>query len=203
MTNKNVAAGPTLPIVIASGFSPFPLPLKPGIRRLRKQGCDVSVVPFSLKDMRDIETFAAHIADAVRSAAARSPTDKVNLIGLSMGGVAGLHAIKRLGIAGLVDTFIAVGTPFYGSTFSWFAVPTVVFSRTGNQLSTKSAYLKDLRDEPLPTGPRYVSIAGSKDVICPEKTALLADTEHEIGDFDHSDIFRSMKVHDLMISFCR
>jgi len=202
VTDKTPAS-PTLPIVIASGFSPIPLPLSPGIRRLRKKGCDIMVVPFRLEDMRDVETFAHHIVIAVEEAAARSPTGRINLVGLSMGGVASLHAIKRLDMARLVDTFIAVGAPFHGSAYSWFALPTIVFTRTGNQLSTKSSYLKRLRNEPLPLNTRFITIAGRDDRICPPTSALLKGTEQVIGDFDHQAIFRTVKVHDLFVSFCR
>jgi triacylglycerol lipase len=197
-----VMAAPRLPIILASGFSPVKLPLKPGIRRLRQRGCDITVVPFRLSDMRNVETFAEHIAEAVKDAIKRSPTGRVNLVGLSMGGVASLHAIKRLGIAPLVDTFIAVGSPFHGSKMSWLALPTGAFTRTGRQLLPGSSYLRKLRSEPLPPNTRYVSIAGTSDTICPPSTALLDGTEQVETAFDHHEIFRNFTVHDLFVAYC-
>ena len=193
---------PLLPTVMANGFSPIPLPLWPFLNRLRKRGCDITVVSFRLEDMRNVETFGEHIRDAVIEAAERSPTGRVNLVGLSMGGVAALHAIKRLGIAHLVDTFVAVGSPFHGSKYSWFALPTIAFTRTGRQLLPRSSYLYKLRKERMPTGIRTVTIAGKMDDICPQKTALLEKSEQVVADFSHHEIFRTPEVQDLFISFC-
>ena len=203
---ENVVHVPKLPILIACGFSPSEILLKAMDKPLdhfRAQGYDITVIPFRLGDMRDVQTFAGHIVLEVGAARVTRPGLKVNLIGLSMGGVAGMYAIKRLGIAEYVDTFVGVGAPFYGSFWSWFAVTTGVFKRTGSQLSLGSPFLQKLRDEPLPDGPRYVTIAGSDDRICPPKTALLPGTDQHVEKFDHNAIFRKRKVFERVFCHCR
>jgi triacylglycerol lipase len=193
---------PDRPVLVASGFAPFPLPHDLILRRYRRDGFTISVVPFRMEDMRDTRAFAEHVAAEARQIA-EAYEGKIDLVGVSMGGIAGLHAIKRLGIAPFIKTFVAVGTPFQGTSMAVFGLPTGVFSRVGRQLSPWSKYLSELHGDPLPRGPRYVSIIGEQDVICPPPTARLDGAENLYGPFGHASLFYDSALHDLVAAVLR
>lgn len=193
----------TLPIVAANGFAPFPIPLHLIRAQFRDRGYHARVVPFRMDDMRDVETYAAHVLAEVERACDDFGVDRVHLLGYSMGGVAGLHALKRLDMAERVETFVGLGSPFHGSLVSWFAVPTGIFSRTGIQLVPGSEFLKSLHADPLPFGPRYLSVAGTRDRVCPPRTALLAETQHVELPISHVEFITDRRVTDLVVRFLR
>jgi pimeloyl-ACP methyl ester carboxylesterase len=186
------------PILIANGFAPFPLPLHVAIAYYRERGFEVNVVPFHLENKRDVLKYAKTVADAVTG---HSKTGKVNLIGFSMGGVASLYALKRLGIAPRVATFVALGAPFRGATIATFGQFTGIFTKTSRQLAPKSAFLADLHKDPLPPGPRYVSIGGTDDWICPLATTRLSGAENYEGPFGHQSFLIDPAVHELIEEF--
>lgn len=187
-----------LPVLISNGFAPFPIPLHAVRERLKALGHRTHVVPFRLSDMRDVRAFAAHICREHRKLQLGTNEPRVNVLGFSMGGVAALYAIKRMGLAPDVATFAGLGSPFHGSTASWFALPTGLFSTTGLQLIPDSAFLEDLHADPLPAGPRYVSVAGTRDLICPGRTARLEGAEHHELPIGHAEFIIDPSVTDLL-----
>ncbi len=187
-----------LPILIANGFAPFPIPLHLVCERFKAYGFRAHVVGFRVSDMRDVETYARHIAKEARALRREERAPKVNLLGFSMGGVAALYGVKRLGLAPEVAAFVGLGSPFLGSLASWFAVPTGIFSLTGLQLAPDSAFLEELHADPLPAGPRYVSVAGTRDLICPTGTARLEGSDYYELPVGHAEFVVSPDVVDLV-----
>lgn len=203
MQRNRLRKSAKLPIVAANGFAPFPIPLHLIRAQFRERGYHARVVPFRMDDMRDVETYAAHIVAEVESTCENFGVDRVHLLGYSMGGVAGLHALKRLEIADRVESFVGLGSPFHGSLASWLALPTGIFSRTGSQLVPGSKFLRDLHAEPLPYGPRYLTVAGTRDLVCPPRTALLAETQHAELPIGHVEFITDRRVADLVVRFLR
>lgn len=187
-----------LPILIANGFAPFPIPLHLVCDRFKAYGFRTHVVSFRVSDMRDVETYARHVARDARILQLNAGVSRINLLGFSMGGVAALYGVKRLGLAPDVATFVGLGSPFLGSVASWFAVPTGLFSRTGLQLSPDSAFLSELHADPLPRGPRYVSVAGTRDLICPPGTARLEGSDYYELPVGHAEFIVAPDVVDLV-----
>ncbi len=181
----NTGTGVGLPILMANGFSPFALPLHLVQLEYWLHGFSSHVIPFRLIDNRDVNAYAQHVADAVNAQCDRHKSEKINLMGISLGAVAGLAAIKRLGIAHRVATFVAVGGPMLGSDMAWAGLPTGIFTRLGLQMLPASPFVCKLASEPLPTGPRYLAIAGSNDYICPVWTALFPGAEGIVLKFHH------------------
>lgn len=190
-----------LPILIANGFAPFPLPLQVVRDHYRARGYASRVVPFRLADMADVERYAAHIAAEAKTLMDKKGCDRVHLLGYSMGGVAGLYAIKRLGLAACIEAFAGLGSPFRGTMLSWFAVSSGLFSLTGAQLVPNSPFLKRLHADPLPPGPRYLSIAGSRDLICPPETSLLDGADQQELPIGHAQFLVDERVPDLVAPF--
>jgi pimeloyl-ACP methyl ester carboxylesterase len=156
---------------------------------IRRHGYRPVIIPFSIKNKRDVLTYAKSITRYVREEAQRTGM-KVDLIGTSMGGVTGLYALMFEGIADLVRTFVAVGAPFNGSPWANFFRPLSILGmvRTADQLSTRSRLLHKLRQTPLPEGPRYISLGGLYDTICPIPTHEIEGMRNIRHPFGHPDI---------------
>jgi pimeloyl-ACP methyl ester carboxylesterase len=187
-----------LPILISNGFAPFPIPLHLVCDRFKAYGFSPHVVGFRLSDMRCVERYARHIAEDARTIRRDAGVRRINLLGFSMGGVAALYALKRLGLAPQVHTFVGLGSPFLGSVASWLALPTAIFSRTGRQLAPNSPFLAELHADGLPPGPRYLTVAGTRDIICPPPTAQLDGAEHYELPIGHAEFIADPTVVDLL-----
>lgn len=178
-----------LPVLIASGFGPLPPPTDAVRDFYRQRGIRISFVPFRFSSMRNVKTYAQEIAKTMRD------HGRINLIGFSMGGVASLFVLKRMGFAASVASFVAYGAPFQGTDVALLALPTGIFASVGRQLRPRSRFLKSLVDGPLPDGPRIVSIGGTRDLICPAESTLLPGAENFNGPFGHADFFTDLDLH--------
>ena len=187
-----------LPVLISNGFAPFPIPLHAVRDRFRALGHRTHIVPFRLSDMRDVRDYARHVAKELRKLKSSTGAPRINMLGFSLGGVASLYALKRIGLAADVATFAGLGSPFHGATLSWVALPSLLFSRIGSQLLPDSDFLKELHEDPLPAGPRYVSVAGTEDLICPPDTARLAGAEHHELPIGHAEFIIDKAVIELL-----
>jgi pimeloyl-ACP methyl ester carboxylesterase len=175
-----------LPILIANGFSLFSIPLHVVRWQYRRRGFENHVIPYRLADMCDVEAFAEHIAASVEQFCDARHLAKVNLMGISLGGIAGLAAIKRHGIAHRVATFVSVCAPFRGVQWALAGLPTVLYARIGLQLHEDSMYVQNLAALPLPDGPHYVAVSGRYDLICPSWTSSLKGAINIILPTGHS-----------------
>jgi pimeloyl-ACP methyl ester carboxylesterase len=193
--------GNGLPILIANGFAPFPLPLHLVQLEYWLRGFSSHVIPFRLIDNRDVNAYARHVADSVDRLCQREGLAKINLIGISLGAVAGLAAIKRLGIAPRVATFVAVGGPLMGTDLAWAGLPTGIFTGLSKQLLPASRFVRKLADEPLPNGPRYLAVAGSNDIVCPVWTALFPGAMGIVLKFHHFGVVGDPGIADAVAPY--
>ncbi|MFF0816231.1 esterase/lipase family protein [Rhodococcus sp. NPDC003318] len=88
------------------------LPYLPLVESLRLQGYRAQALDLP---GFDIDADAHAIGAAVDAALAAHPDAEIALIGHSIGGVSARHYVKHLGGADRVDTYVAFGTPQYGS----------------------------------------------------------------------------------------
>ncbi len=180
-------------VVVANGFFPIPIPMGHIADAIRRNGFKPRIIPFDLRNKWDAAVYSETIAYHVRQAY-RESGRLVDLIGTSMGGIAGLHAIMFNGIAGLVRKFVAVGAPFNGSPVAaaFRRVAPLIGCLAAGQLTEGSAILELLKRTPLPTGPEYHSFGGLYDSTCPIPTHELAGAMNGRYPFSHRDImFRS------------
>lgn len=182
----SAASKPEKRLVVAGGF--LRTPTEPG-EYFRAHGYRVSEIEQYPVDLCDVRAYARHIADEVERAYWKSGGQRVVIFAFSLGGLASLYAVKRLGISDKVSALITVGAPFHGSNLALFALPTGVCTPMALQVMPGSPFTKALNDDPLPAGPTYVSIAGSSDTVCPPETAHLPGASNLLLRRDHGDFF--------------
>lgn len=106
---------------------------------------------------------------------------KLNLVGVSLGGITGLYYIKKLGGDKVVNTFVAVGTPFQGHWLSYLGIlfmPDV--SAPLHDLTPNSDIIKDVRNSTYPKNVRIVSISSTHDFVAPPRMAHLKGAKNVI-----------------------
>lgn len=209
---------PALPIIVAGGFSYGRMVhglTENALEAFRQRGYDLTVVPFDMQDMQDMEIYEEHVASVFTRTLNARHARQGSLIGFSAGAVAAYGALLRHQLAGSVDTYVGCAGPFRGSQLSRLARPTSVLSplrhlgiqmdvsTISRQLSNGSSYLSVMAAQPPPPGPWYVTVAGKYDYICPADTALLDGTEQLVLDFSHHDIVHSESLHETVLSFCK
>jgi len=182
------------PLILANGFFPFPLPMQHLVAAYASMGFYPVAVPYRLDDMMDVVRYAHHINAVIRGLHDASGR-KVDVVGVSMGGIAALYAIRCLDAARFVRTLVLAGSPIKGTPISVFGEWTPIFRRTGRQLAFDSELLRELREGQLPDGPRYVSISGFFDMICPPVAAALPGADCRTLRFMHFDLMFSPWIH--------
>lgn len=188
------------PILLIDGFTPFPTPFFHIRRFYRKNGKDIRTVPFLLAVTHDVTTYARHIKSAAARLMRRYDSDRIDIIGYSMGGVACLYAMKRLDLANEVRTFIAYGSPFNGTLVSRHSLATGLCRTLGTQLSPGSDFLENLHSDPLPEGPRYVSLYGTRDLICRPQDCILHGAENHPITAGHWTFVFDSRIHEIVMS---
>ncbi|MGZ3474123.1 MAG: esterase/lipase family protein [Polyangiales bacterium] len=104
------------PVVIVSGLgAPRYFASLYGLA-FRKWGHRAFAAPQRLLGYGDMRVAARLVADEVERARIATGASKVNLVGMSLGGLIGLYYVKCLGGSAHVDRFVSVGGPLNGST---------------------------------------------------------------------------------------
>ncbi len=185
------------PLLIIGGFYPFltPMPLGMASRFFRRHGRPVYILPHDIRSMRDIRLRARRAAELADKILAETGSPKLDILGFSMGGLAGLYAVQRFGLAGKVRTLLTYGSPFRGVSASLAALATVYFAKAAVQLLPDSEVLRELQEGGLPPGPRYVSTAGLNDWLCPPEQAWLPGARHAYLGYSHLDFLINIEVY--------
>ncbi len=185
------------PLLIIGGFYPLltPMPLGMAARFFRRNGRRVYILPHDIRSMRDIRLRAGRAAELAEKILAETGDSKLDILGFSMGGLAGLYAVQRFGLAGKVRTLLTYGSPFRGVSVSLAALATVYFAKAAVQLLPESDVIRELQEGGLPPGPRYVSAAGLNDWLCPPEQAWLPGARHAYLGYSHLDFLINVEVY--------
>lgn len=189
------------PILLVDGFTPFPTPYFHIRRFYKKNDRDIRTVPFVLAVTRDVTTYAQHIKNAATRLMHRCDAEQIDIIGYSMGGVAALYAMKRLNLATEVRTFLSYGAPFNGAVFSTYSRTTKLCKTLGRQLSPGSEFLRELHADPLPEGPRYVSLYGTRDLMCRPRDCMLHSAENHHIVAGHWTFVYNPRIHRIILTY--
>jgi triacylglycerol lipase len=166
------------PVLIIQGFLAPTLTNYLLKNRLQKAGFTAEDVPIEGLNAGDIRDSARVVEMAVNAMLTRAGTKQVDLIGISMGGLIGLHYLRKLGGDAYVRRFIAIGTPFNGTHFARL-MNTLTFGRApgAEQMIPGSEFLRDLHDHAGPESTEVYSLHTSADAFVSESAATMDSAE--------------------------
>ncbi len=136
--------------------------------QLRRAGFVAHTVRLPPLNMAAVERAAGMLAEQIDAILAGSPHERCDLVGVSLGGLIGLHYLYELGGTRRVRRMIALGTPVRGS---WAAAAAVglmgPLCPAAKQCLPGSDFLEALQDRPLPEGVEIIAVYGSFDPVAP------------------------------------
>ncbi len=142
--------------------------------RLRNDGFLAEDVPLEGLNAGDIKDSARIVEMSVNAMRTRANSNKVDLIGISMGGLIGLHYMRKLGGDAYVRRFITIGTPFHGSHMaSWMRLLTLGRAAGAEQMIPGSDFLKELHAHDAAHQAEIYSMHTSADAFVSEEAANL------------------------------
>jgi len=157
------------PLVIINGLGAPRLAAQGYGLRFRARGMRVWTVPQPLLLYQDIRESAEAVGRRIAAVLDRSGASKVNLLGMSLGGLIGLYYLSCRGGAALVERFVSVGGPLNGvpllDSLARVAPLSVIASLP--QTRPDSDLLREIRAAPLPQGVAMFSVGSSKDPLTP------------------------------------
>jgi pimeloyl-ACP methyl ester carboxylesterase len=111
------------------------------------------------------------VADEVERVRAKTGAPKVNIVGMSLGGLIGLYYAKCMSGASSVDRFVSVGGPLNGSSIA--RLVELVPSRTAHAIAQTTPdcdFMRELHATPTPPGVRMFSVGTRGDVMAPRSS---------------------------------
>src|SRR5258706_6012389 len=162
-------------------------------RRLVDDGFVVVSFNIGTLNVRDIRRSAFLIHRKIERILAQRPSQRIDIIGHSMGGLIGLYYIKKLGGHARVRKLVMMGTPVRGTWSALAGVLTLgLWSTSSWQLLPRSRFLDELAQGPLPPETEVFTLAAARDWVVPLKTTRLRGTTAVTVPLGHS----SLVVHE-------
>jgi triacylglycerol lipase len=173
-------------------------------RRLIDDGFVVVSFNIGALNVRDIRRSAFLIHQKIERILAQTPSQKLDILGHSMGGLIGLYYVKKLGGSARVRKLIMMGTPVRGT---WVALAGVVtlglWSTSSWQLIPRSRFLDELAQGPLPSGTEVHTIAAARDWIVPVDTTRISGASATTVPLGHSSLVVSEAVYKRLVALLR
>lgn len=157
----------------------------------------------------DLRASAARVGEAVGRALAKTGAPKVDLVGMSLGGLVGLYYVKCAGGARHVERFVSVGGPLNGSRLACAGrVPPLTALRALGQICARSDFVREVREAPPPDGVRMFSVGTRGDVITPRSRWAApglepVETPHGIFPIGHWCLFLFPGNHRVVLDLLR
>ncbi len=164
------------------------------------------VVSFNLGtlNVRDIRRSAFLIHRKIERILSQTPSQRIDIIGHSMGGLIGLYYVKKLGGHARVRKLIMMGTPVRGT---WAALAGVVtlglWSTSSWQLLPRSRFLDELAKGSIPPGVEVHTIAAARDWVVPLATTRLSGANAMTVPLGHSSLVVSEEVYRRVVAALR
>lgn len=162
------------PVLIIQGFLAPTLTNLILKRRFRHAGFLAEDVPLEGLNAGDVRDSARVVEMSVNAMLARTGAKKVDLIGISMGGLIGLHYLRKLGGDAYVRRFVGIGTPFKGTQMAR-VMHAVTFGRAigAEQMIPDSEFLRELHAEKFKHKAEIFSLHAAADAFVTESSAML------------------------------
>ena len=140
-----------------------------------------------------VEQLADRLVVEVDRMLSRTGSDKVHLVGHSLGGVVIAQAIAGGRLDGLVDTVVTLASPFGGTPWANL----LPFGAIVRALREGSPLLRRLACAPVPDGVRWLAFTAALDMIVPGLRSVPAHTQAEtvtVGGVGHNGMLLSREV---------
>ena len=140
-----------------------------------------------------VEQLADRLVVEVDRMLSRTGSDKVHLVGHSLGGVVIAQAIAGGRLDGLVDTVVTLASPFGGTPWANL----LPFGAIVRALREDSPLLRRLACAPVPDGVRWLAFTAALDMIVPGLRSVPAHTQAEtvtVGGVGHNGMLLSREV---------
>ena len=155
-------------------------------------------------NVRDIRRSAFLIHRKIERILAQTPSQKIDIIGHSMGGLIGLYYVKKLGGHARVRKLIMMGTPVRGTWAALAGVLTLgLWSTSSWQLLPRSRFLDELAQGPIPPGVEVSTIAAARDWVVPLSTTRVPGTTSMTVPLGHSSLVVSEEVYRRVVHTLR
>jgi triacylglycerol lipase len=155
--------------------------------KLKARGFPVFSFHLGAFNIQDITESAEMTAEKIKRICAAQGIPKIEIIGHSMGGLIGLYALKKFGVADCVHRMITVGTPFFGTPAAVFGLPFLgLLAKSLWQMVPGSGFIANLHDGDLPPGVEVVSILSRLDMLAPEKSCVLPQAKNLLVSAGHA-----------------
>jgi pimeloyl-ACP methyl ester carboxylesterase len=169
LLGPGAAATCTMPVVLVPGYMGNHSNWYPLERRLALAGfTDVHCLAY-VPIATTVEQLAERLADTCRAVLERSGSDRLHVVGHSLGGVLVRYAAQRLGLAPRLATAVTIATPHRG-------VPVAVLGRgaVARALRPRSPLYDQLEEPGEDSGTvRWVAYYSNADVVAPPRSARL------------------------------
>jgi triacylglycerol lipase len=164
------------------------------------------VVSFNLGPLntRDIRRSAFLIHRKIERILAQTPSQKIDIVGHSMGGLIGLYYIKKLGGHARVRRLIMMGTPVRGTWIALAGVATLgLWSTSSWQLLPRSRFLDELAQGAPPPGVEIYTIAAARDWVVPLPTTRMPGATAVTVPLGHSSLVVHEDVYRRLVGILR
>ncbi len=159
------------PLVIVNGLgAPDLSPSAYGVY-FKRRGYRIYPVTLPYLGWGDIRRCAGETAKVVDRALAETGARRVDMIGLSLGGIIGLYYVKCGGGAERVRRLISLGGPLNGSPPWWAALGKPLgFVPVLRQLDPNSELICQVKETPTPEGVEIISVGARGDPMTPRES---------------------------------
>jgi pimeloyl-ACP methyl ester carboxylesterase len=194
----------TPPVLIIHGFLGTRGSMYMIERRLVEDGFVCVSFNLGTLNVRDIRRSAFLTHRKIERILAQTPSQKIDIIGHSMGGLIGLYYVKKLGGHTRVRKLIMMGTPLRGTWAALAGVATLgLWSTSSWQLLPRSRFLDELAQGPIPPGVEVHTIAAARDWVVPLPTTRLRGANAMTVPLGHSSLVVSEEVYRRIVNTLR
>jgi pimeloyl-ACP methyl ester carboxylesterase len=156
------------PVVLVHGFLGTRGTMLPLTRRFQADGRVVFSYAYGTFNLGSIRRSAEDLTNHLRDICEKLDTDRLDLVGFSMGGLISLHSVKFLSGHRYVRNLVMMGSPLRGTWKGLAGVATVgAISPSVWQILPSSTFIEDLQKAPAPVNVRMRQIHATSDALCP------------------------------------